>query len=217
MTEPVKTHRNRPAVRVLEEAEKIELIADFERSEILRLLDRCPMTETQLSEAFGLTKASIGYHLNLLMEGGLIEIIKTEVEEHGIMQKYYASKAAVFIPDFDCAPKQVGKQLIYSKKEWVRGILNAFRLREAGNRNHPQIDSDTMDELATDALKKLTVIGRTFEKETTSDDRELILSKIYHKTLVELVRDPKWSGHFDGIFKMKSSVIKKGQRRRYPL
>jgi len=198
----------------LEDAEKIELVADFERSEILRLLDKRPMTETQLSEAFGLTKASIGYHLNLLMEGGLIEIAKTEVEEHGIMQKYYASKAAVFVPDFDRAAEQVNKQLIHSKKEWLRGVLNAFRLRGAEYRSRPRIDSDTMDELAIDALRRLTAISRAHEKEITTDDRELILFRMYRTLLADLVRDPKWSSYFNDNLKTKPSGMKKGRRRR---
>lgn len=214
MAESLRTYRARPAVYVLEDAEKIELTADFERSEILRLLDKCPMTETQLSEKFGLTKASIGYHLNLLMEGGLIEIAKTELEEHGIMQKYYASKAAVFVPDFDRAPEQVSKQLIYSKKEWLRGVFNACRLRGVGNKNRLQIDSDTMDELATDALRKLTVISRAYEKEITTDDRELILFRIYRTILADLVRDPKWSNHFNENLKKEPSGMKKVRRRR---
>jgi DNA-binding transcriptional ArsR family regulator len=208
------TNRDRPAVCVLEDAEKIELIADFERSEILRLMDERPMTETQLSDAFGITKASIGYHLNLLMEGGLIEIVKTEEEEHGIMQKYYASKAAIFIPDFDRATEQVRKQIIYSKKEWLRGALSAFRLRGGGNKHRLQIDSDTMEELTTDALRKLTDIGREYEKEITSDDRELILSRIYCRTLADLIRDPKWNGHFNEILKTGVTGMKKVRRRR---
>jgi len=209
-----KASRSRPAVHVLVDAEKIALVSDFERSEILRLLDEWPMTETQLSEVFGLTKASIGYHLNLLMEGGLIEIVRTEVEEHGIMQKYYASKAAVFIPDYDHIPAQIRKQFIHSKKEWLRGVLSGFRLSRRGNRSLMKIKTDTMEELSTDILKKLTAIGRAYEKETTSDDRELILSKIYSRTLAELVRDPKWSVHFEEILEMSSPGVKKVQRRR---
>ena len=208
-----KASRSRPAVHVLVDAEKIALISDFERSEILRLLDECPMTETQLSEVFGLTKASIGYHLNLLIEGGLIETVRTELEEHGIMQKYYASKAAVFIPDYDHIPAQIRKQFIYSKKEWLRGVLSGLRLSRRGNRSLMKTNTDTMEELSTDVLKKLTAIGRAYEKETT-DDRELILSKIYSRTLAELVRDPKWSVHFEEILEMSPPGVKKVQPRR---
>ena len=45
------------AVYIIDDPEKIELLADFTREEVLQLLNKYPMTETQLSEQLHLTKA----------------------------------------------------------------------------------------------------------------------------------------------------------------
>ena len=83
MSKPFKT-----AICIVDDPNKIRLLADFTRAEILQLLCEHPMTESQLSKEFGLTKAAIGYHLNLLMKSQLIYLERVEPEEHGILQKF---------------------------------------------------------------------------------------------------------------------------------
>ena len=78
------------------------------------------MTEEQLSGEFGLTKAAVGYHLHLLLKAGLIGITKLEAEKHGILQKYYAPMAALFIIDTDNLPKDVKRFFIQTQIEHSR-------------------------------------------------------------------------------------------------
>ncbi|MDH5771108.1 MAG: helix-turn-helix domain-containing protein, partial [Candidatus Bathyarchaeota archaeon] len=100
------------AVFIVKSQETIQLLADFTRAEIIRLLSRHSMTEKQLSDELGITKAAVGYHLHLLLKAGLIEISRLEAEEHGILQKYYAPMAAMFIIDTDNIPKDVKRFFI---------------------------------------------------------------------------------------------------------
>ena len=106
----------------------IRLLADFTRTEILRLLSKHPMTETQLSKHLGITKAAIGYHLHLLMDAGLIHIDKVEPEEHGILQKFYTPIADLFIIDPDHMPEDVRRYFIRTQIEHLRGMFSVFKL-----------------------------------------------------------------------------------------
>ena len=87
------------------------------------------MTEKQLSGEFGLTKAAVGYHLHLLLKAGLIGITKLEAK-HGILQKYYAPMAALFIIYTDNLPKDVKRFFIQTEIEHLRGMLIVCRLYE---------------------------------------------------------------------------------------
>jgi len=178
----------RRAVCILNDPEKIRLIADLERSEILRLLDERPMTETQLSELLNLTPASVGYHLNLLMEARLIEMVKTEAEEHGILQKYYSPIAALFIPEFDHIPEESKKYFTEMQTQYLRGVMGALHIRrKEGSR--AEVSSEMMKNLSVLILKELADVGRKYEKRKTSDDREEIILKICSEALVKVTKN----------------------------
>ena len=106
----------------------MRLLADFTRTEILRLLGKYPMTETQLSKQLGITKAAIGYHLHLLMDAGLISLDKVEPEKHGILQKYYTPIAVLLIIDRARIPRDVKRYFIRTQIEHLRGMFSVFKL-----------------------------------------------------------------------------------------
>jgi len=186
VTNMVRRNRRR-AVRILNDPEKIRLIADLERSEILRLLDERSMTETELSELLNLTPATIGYHLNLLMEAGLIKMVKTEAEEHGILQKYYSPIAALFIPQFDHIPEESKKFFIEMQMQYLRGVVTALHLHEKEG-SRLELSSEIMEKLSVQILKEIADIGKKYEKWETSDDRERVFLKIYSGALVNAIR-----------------------------
>jgi len=192
--------RARKAVLIVEEPEKIELMANLERLEILRLLDINPMTESELSEKLGMTKASVGYHLHLLVEADLIKIDKMEAEEHGILQKFYASKAALYVPDYDRMPDMAKKLFTYLQMERLRGILGMVQLLEKRTKQS-EISSSLVEELASEALGLLATMARAFERQNTNKDREVIASQLYSRVLVKLMKTEKWKMHLDHRFR----------------
>ena len=178
----------RRAVCILNDPEKIRLIADYERSEILRLLDEQPRTETQLSGLLNLTPASIGYHLNLLIEAGLIKIVKTEPEQHGILQKYYSPIAALFIPEFDHIPGESKKYFIEMQTQYVRGVVSALHIhRKEGS--PLKVSSEMIKNLSVQILKEIADIAKKYEKWETTNDREKVSLKIYSEALVKAIRN----------------------------
>ena len=169
----------------MDDPEKIRLLADFTRTEILRMLNKSPLTETQLSEQLSLTKAAVGYHLHLLLNAGLICIEKVESEKHGILQKYYRPIAALFIVDPNKIPRNVQRHYIQIQIDHLIGMLSALQL----NHKIPEISTKPLEELARAMLKELMVIGQKYVGETTTENGETLKIKIYAEAMKNLVRN----------------------------
>jgi len=146
------------------------------------------MTETQLAEHLGLTKAAVGYHLHLLMKAGLIAVNKIEVEKHGILQKYYAPRAVLLIVDPDHMPKDVERYFIRTQIEHLIGIFSALRLYHRVS----EISSKTLKELAVAMLKQLKIIGQKHEKEMPREDVDSLRIKIYAEAFANLIKQKEW-------------------------
>jgi len=180
------------AVCIVSEPEKIRLLADPTRAEILRLLSKYPMTESHLSKQLGLTKAAVGYHLHLLLESGFIYIEKTEVEGHGILQKYYRPTAALFIVDPKNVPEDVQRYFIRTQIEHLRGMLSVLELRHLIN----EVSSKTLEKLAVDLLRQLKEVGEKHVKEKVVEDAEKLRVKIYAEALAALIKKEEWQALF---------------------
>ncbi len=184
----------RKAVHIVDNPESIRLLADFTRTEILRLLSKYPMTETQLAEQLGLTRAAVGYHLHLLMDAGLITISKVEAEEHGILQKYYTPIAVLLIVDPAHIPRDVQRYFIRMEIEHLRGIFSALQLYH----HVSKVSSRTLEELAVAMLKQLKIVGQKHTKDMALEDAELLKVKIYTEALVNLTEQKEWRSLFQG-------------------
>lgn len=175
-------------VYIVDDPDKIRLLADFTRAEVLRLLSKYPMTETQLSKQLGITKAAVGYHLHLLMEAGLIRIEKVEAEKHGILQKYYSPIAALLIVDPDRIPKDVRRYFIQTQIEHLIGMFSVFQLYH----HVSKVSSGTLEKLAVVMLKQLKDVGQKHVKEEMTEDAETLKVKVYTEALASLTKQKEW-------------------------
>jgi len=185
--------KSKKAVSIIRDPKTIRLLADFTRSEILRLLNERPMTETQLSEELGLTKAAVGYHLRQLRDAALITISKVEAEEHGILQKYYSTTASLFIVDPDFMPEDARRYFLEMQIEHLRGMLSVFKLYNKIS----EISSESLEELAEAMLRQLKIVGqRHVEEEARNEDAESLIVKIYAEALASLTKQKEWYSIF---------------------
>jgi DNA-binding transcriptional ArsR family regulator len=152
------------------------------------------MTETQLAEQLGLTRAAIGYHLHLLMDARLISVSRVEAEEHGILQKYYTPLAVLLIVDPSRIPKDVQRYFIGMEIEHLRGIFSALQLYH----HVSKVSSKTLEELAVAMLKQLKIVGQKHAKDMTLEDAELLKVKIYAEALASLTKQKEWRNIFQG-------------------
>jgi len=187
-----KAHKPRKAIFIVDNPESASLLADFTRTEILRLLSKYPMTETQLSAQLGITKAAVGYHLHLLMDTGLIQLDRVQVEKHGILQKFYTPIADLFIVDPVHTPRDVLRYFIRIQIEHLRGMFSVFQLYH----HTSNISSETFEELAIAMLKQLKIIGQKHKNDMTRGDAESLKVKIYAEALANLTKQKEWRNLF---------------------
>ena len=181
--------KSRKAISIIKDPDVIRLLADFTRSEILRLLSERSMTETQLAKELGLTKAAIGYHLRQLKDAGLIALDKVEAEEHGILRKYYLTTAAFFIVDPDYIPEDVKRYFLEVQIEHLRGMLSVFKFYNKIS----EISSEKLEELAEAMLRQLKAIGEKHIGENVENkDVESLIVKIYAEALASLTKQKEW-------------------------
>ena len=171
------TSNSRKAVYFVDEPTKISLLADFTRTEILRLLSRNSMTETQLSRNLGMTKAAVGYHLHLLLEAELIHIDRVQPEKHGILQKFYMPIADMFIVDPDQTPKNVERYFFQEQIEHLRGMFSVFQLYHRVS----EVSWRSLEKLAIAMLKQLKTVG---QKQVVNKNQKINLAAIRHNSLV---------------------------------
>ena len=180
------------AVCIVDDPDKIRLLADFTRAEILQLLCEHPMTEAQLSKELGLTRAAVGYHLNLLMKAQLIYLERVEPEEHGILQKFYSPVAAFFIADYDRIPKDAKRYFLQTQIIHLRGIFTASQLHH----HFSSVSPETLEKLAVAMLKQLEKVGRKHIKEGPVKNAETPKVKIYAEALENLMKQDEWHALF---------------------
>jgi DNA-binding transcriptional ArsR family regulator len=75
--------------------EQFRAVGDPTRQRIISLLSERAATTSQLAEALGQPKGSVGHHLKVLEEAGLIRVVRTR-QVRAITEKYYGRTARFF-------------------------------------------------------------------------------------------------------------------------
>lgn len=83
------------AIKVIEDPEAFQLMADETRRRLIHLLRAKEMTVSQIAEELHLTPQAIYHHVRKLKDAGLIEIAREERVDHFI-ETYYRAAAEVF-------------------------------------------------------------------------------------------------------------------------
>ena len=193
-------------VRVVRKPKIIKILADPVRREILRQLRHEPQTQTELAEKLNLTKSSTGHHLQMLRKARLIRVARTEVESHGILQKYYEPTSNLFIEDFKRTTPKLQKYFLQFFIERLRGMLSVFQLVGKTRGGPIEVTSDQLKELAQDIARQMTVVGERYEKMGTEMNRETLLITIYSEALKEVMTTSKWKDFFDLIVPTENKV-----------
>ena len=184
----MKVTKPKNAVFIVKNREAIRLLADFTRAEIIRLLSRHSMTEKQLSDELGITKAAVAYHLHLLLNARLIEITELEAEQHGILQKFYAPIASLFIIDTDNIPKGVKRFFIKTQIEHLRGMFIIFRIYH----HISEFSSEKLEKLALSLLIQLKEVAQKHLDDAPPEDPESFRVKIYSEAVTRLTEQKEW-------------------------
>lgn len=93
-------------VHILNTLEEINIVSDPIRLKIIMTLGATPKTAQDLSGALGVSRSKIHYHLKILEQNGIIEVVDTELI-NGITQKYFLPVAKAFIPNSEIFNKNL--------------------------------------------------------------------------------------------------------------
>lgn len=99
-------------LHILNSLEEINIVSDPIRLEIIMTLGTKPKTAQDLSDSMGVSRSKIHYHLKILEENGIIEVVDTELI-NGITQKYFLPVAKAFIPNSELFNPNL-KEKLYS-------------------------------------------------------------------------------------------------------
>ena len=83
-------------VETLHTFEKIKILSDSKRLQILRLLMASPATLTQLARTLGQSPAWVRHHILALESANLIELAEVRVTGK-VIEKFYRAKAGAFL------------------------------------------------------------------------------------------------------------------------
>lgn len=93
-------------VHILNTLEEINIVSDPIRLKIIMTIGTTPKTAQDLSDALGVSRSKIHYHLKILEQNGIIEVVDTELI-NGITQKYFLPVAKAFIPNSEIFNKNL--------------------------------------------------------------------------------------------------------------
>ncbi len=101
-------------VHILNSLEEVNIISDPIRLKIILTLGTSPKTAQDLSDALGVSRSKIHYHLKILEQNGMIEVVDTELI-NGITQKYFLPVARAFIPNSEIFNKNL-EEILFTFK-----------------------------------------------------------------------------------------------------
>ena len=186
------TGEMRKAVFIVEDPQIIRLLSSFIKSEIVRLLSKNAMTETQLSKVLELTKAAVGYHLRPLESAGLIKIDRYVTEEHGI-SKYYSAVASMFVVDPESMPDDVKRYFLETQMMRLEGMLSAFKLYD----KIEEVSPENLEELAEAMLTQLKIVAQKHATEKNKvTEAESLRIGIFAEALNNLVKEERFHSIF---------------------
>jgi DNA-binding transcriptional ArsR family regulator len=146
---------------------QFKAVGDPTRSRIISLLTEKAATTSQLAEALGQPKGSIGHHLKVLEKAGLIRVVRTR-QVRAITEKYYGRTARLF--DFREIEDVPGVEPFFLMRLAMREAVNEYVTPEpvAGFEDittlgHARIPADKAQEFA-DRVKELAEEFRSLEQ-----------------------------------------------------
>jgi DNA-binding transcriptional ArsR family regulator len=175
------------AVEVITDPKIASILVDPMRREIVRLLAESEKTENELAGLLGLSDPSVGHHLKILREGELIRVVRKEAEEHGILQKFYESNAAVYLVDTHNMPLEIGRYFTPASLERVRGVMATASV--ALRREEAKLSEKDVEEFAKLFAAALVRSSTKFPKRWNGN-REELLATLYRSALSDVLANP---------------------------
>jgi predicted transcriptional regulator len=173
------------AVQIICDQTVARAMTDTIRRTILMILREKPMTQTQLAEELGLSKAALNHHLKILKQHNLVNIVKNEEESHGIIQKFFAANSYFLLYDVNSLPKDIVSYFYPSRLERARGIISMLSLRNQSLMRDQKLSDFITKNLSTYLIE---AAAPYVDREIDYGD-EGIIYEIYMKAIKALLKE----------------------------
>lgn len=119
---------------LINDLDTLKVLADSRRLSILKSLGTTPLTVKQISKRVGIPATKLYYHINMMEQHNIIQVVDTRVVS-GIIEKFYAVTAKAYRPgdglltagDLE-ANTETLKTMVFSVMDNVRDeLLRSFR------------------------------------------------------------------------------------------
>ncbi len=119
---------------LIEDLDTLKVLADSRRLSILKSLGTTPLTVKQISKRVGMPATKLYYHINMMEQHNIIQVVDTRVVS-GIIEKFYTVTAKAYKPgeglltagDLETNTETL-KTMVFSVMDNVRDeLLRSFR------------------------------------------------------------------------------------------
>ena len=168
--------------------DQFRAVGDPTRQRIISLLSERAATTSQLAEALGQPKGSVGHHLKVLEEAGLIRVVRTR-QVRALTEKYYGRTARLF--DFMHGEGEIARE---PALQLLRQVMNEYVAPETEKRDadvltlrHARIPASRAEEFSR---RLLEVADEFTDLETVQGERVYgLLAGVFLTDLPELPQD----------------------------
>lgn len=174
-------------VEIVHDIKSAEILKDPIRRQILELLAEEEMTEAEIAKKLEFSQASISHHMKALSRARLVQVVRTEAESHGILQKFYRSSARLIMVDYEKMPYSIRRYLLALYIERIRGALAALWPRSVGVR----LTRDEVENLSDALARQVVAVAKTIEKTRHDRSREEMILQIYSSALARVAEMPE--------------------------
>jgi len=115
-----------PLVHVISTVEEFKALGDPLRSRILGIIQYQPATAKQIADRLGMSPSSVGHHLHVLEDAGLVQVVARR-SIRGTIANYYTRTAFFFdvdLPSEIAGRETVGLNLITQAREEMAEVLS---------------------------------------------------------------------------------------------
>jgi len=142
------------------------------RLQIVRSLADRPQTTTQVAEILDQCPLNLYYHMRVLEEAGLIEVVETRTKGN-LIERYYQSVARVFTAAIPLTHETQGSDTLPEAVQAVLGAVEADARRSDFDSGLPVIASNQHIRASRHKIKELTRrIQETIEQVGLSDQEQ---------------------------------------------
>ena len=152
----------------LETADQYKALFDETRLAIIDMLSERAATTSQLAEALGKPKGTVGYHIGVLEAAGLIHVVRTE-KVRALEAKYYGRTARTF--DYSHAVEH-GIEPNYALAQAAREILESRRHFEEKEEEIPAMQGVRYARISVDRAEEFAAELWTLVERFVSVPRE---------------------------------------------